>query len=86
MGLLEGAGLGEVAVEPVELVQRIADAEQLWRGFMGGSVRGSTLVRAQSDAVQARIREALDAVVEPYRAGDVLEVPVAANIASGLKP
>jgi hypothetical protein len=49
-------------------------------------VRGSTFVRAQSDAVQAGIREALDAVVEPYRAGDVLEVPVAANIASGRKP
>jgi SAM-dependent methyltransferase len=85
-GLLEGAGLVEVAVEPVELVHRIADSEELWRGFMGGSVRGSTFVRAQSDAVQAGIREALDAVVEPYRAGDVLEVPVAANIASGRKP
>ena len=48
--------------------------------------RGSTFVRAQSDAVQAGIRKALDAVVGPYRAGDVLEVPVAANIASGRKP
>ena len=85
-GLLEGTGLVEVDVEPVELVHRIADAEELWRGFMGGSVRGSTFVRAQSDAVQAGIREALDAVVEPYRAGDVLEVPVAANIASVRKP
>ena len=85
-GLLEGTGLVEVDVEPVELVHRIADAEELWRGFMGGSVRGSTFVRAQSDAVQAGIREALDAVVEPYRAGDLLEVPVAANIASGRKP
>ena len=85
-GLLEGTGLVEVDVEPVELVHRIADAEELWRGFMGGSVRGSTFVRAQSDAVQAGIREALDAVIEPYRAGDLLEVPVAANIASGRKP
>ena len=84
-GLLEGTGLVEVAVEPVVLVQRIADAEELWRGFMGGSVRGSAFVRAQSDAVRARIRDALDAVVEPYWAGDALEVPVAANIASGRK-
>jgi SAM-dependent methyltransferase len=84
-GLLEGAGLVEVAVEPVELVQRIADAAEVWRGFLGGSVRGSTFVRAQPDAVQARIREALDTVVEPYRAGDVLAVPVAANVASGRK-
>jgi SAM-dependent methyltransferase len=84
-GLLEGAGLAEVAVEPVALVQRIANAEELWRGFMGGSVRGSAFIRAQSDAVRARIRDALDAVVEPYQAGDALEVPVAANIASGRK-
>jgi hypothetical protein len=50
---------------------------------MGGSVRGATFVRAQSETVQARIREALEEVVESYRAGDALEVPVAANIASG---
>lgn len=84
--LLEGAGLTEVTVEPVELVQRIADAEELWRGFMGGSVRGSTLVRAQPEAMQSRIRDALDELVEPCRAGDTLEVPVAASIASGRRP
>jgi SAM-dependent methyltransferase len=84
--LLERAGLAEVLVEPVELVQRIAGPEELWRGFMGGSVRGSAFVRAQADAVQARIRESLEEVVEPYRSGDALEVPVAANIASGRKP
>jgi SAM-dependent methyltransferase len=84
--LLESAGLAEVEVEPVELVQRIAGPEELWRGFMGGSVRGSAFVRAQADAVQVRIREALDEIVEPYRSGAALEVPVAANIAAGRKP
>ena len=53
---------------------------------MGGSVRGSTLVRAQPEAMQSRIRDALDELVEPCRAGDTLEVPVAASIASGRKP
>jgi hypothetical protein len=84
--LLECAGLAGVAVETVELVQRVANAEQLWRGFLGGTVRAATVVRAQPDAVQARIREALDEVVAPYRVGETLEVPVAANIASGRKP
>lgn len=83
--LLEDAGLVKVAVEPIELVHRIANTEELWRGFLGGSVRGSALVRAQPKDVQARIREALEAVAEPYWAGDALEVPVAARIASGRK-
>ena len=84
--LLEDAGLEEVAVEPVELVQRIADSGELWRGFMGGSVRGSAIVRAQPEATQARIREALEEVVKPYRGAGGLEVPVAARIGSGRKP
>ena len=84
--LLEGAGLTEVAVEPVELAQRVADAAELWRGFMGGSVRGSAFVRAQSKAAQARIREALEEVVEPYRGDSGLEIPVAARIGSGRRP
>jgi SAM-dependent methyltransferase len=83
--LLEAAGLAEVLIEPVELVQRIAGPEDLWRGFMGGSVRGSAFVRAQTEATQARIRDALDEIVAPYRVGGALEVPVAANIASGRK-
>jgi SAM-dependent methyltransferase len=84
--LLEGAGLDEVAVEAVEVVHRVGGAEELWRGFLGGSVRGSAFLRAQSEEVRARIREALDRVVEPYLTGDAIEVPVAANIASGRKP
>jgi SAM-dependent methyltransferase len=84
--LLEGAGLVDVAVERIELVHRIAGTGELWSGFMGGSVRGATLVRSQPGDVQRRIREALETVVEPYRVGDSLEVPVAANVASGRRP
>jgi SAM-dependent methyltransferase len=84
--LLEGAGLTDVVVGSVELVHTVADAEELWRGFMGGSVRGSTLVRAQSDDVQARIRSALDEVVAPHATEDGIAIPVAARIASGRRP
>ena len=84
--LLEDAGLAEVAVEAVELVQHVGDAAELWRGFMGGSVRGSAFIRAQSNAAQARVREALEEVVEPYRGDIGLEIPVAARIGSGRKP
>jgi len=83
--LLEGAGLSEVAVESVDLVHRVTDAEELWSGFMGGSVRGASFVRAQPEAVQARIREALEEVVAPYRVGSELELHVAAKLTSGRK-
>ena len=83
--LLEGAGLADVVVESVELVHRVAGPEQLWRGFLGGSVRGATLVRAQPEPVQARIREALDEVVAPYAVADGLELTVRAKLGSGRK-
>jgi SAM-dependent methyltransferase len=83
--LLAAAGLVEVAVEQVELVHRVSGPEELWRGFLGGSVRGGTFVRAQPQAVQARIREALHAVMQPYLAGEGFELPVVAKIGSGRK-
>lgn len=81
--LLEGAGLDEVRVELVELGHRIAGAEQLWQGFLGGSVRGASWVRAQPAEARAAIRAALDDVVRPHRTGDELELRVEARIASG---
>jgi SAM-dependent methyltransferase len=83
--VLEGAGLSTVAVEEVEVVHAVADTDALWDGFMGGSVRGSAFVRAQPESVRARIRDALERVVEPYRFGDAIEIPVAARIGSGIR-
>ena len=76
----------EAMVEELQLVHHVADAETLWRGFFGGSVRGSTFVLAQPQAVQARIREALERACEPYVTADGIAIPIAANIASARKP
>ena len=81
--VLEGGGLADVVVEPVEFTHEVAGTEDLWRGYMGGSARGATVVRAQPEEVQRRIREALDDVAAPYASGDGLGIPVAALIASG---
>src|SRR5439155_5215278 len=81
--VLEGAGLDAVVVEEVEVVHSVAGTEALWRGFMGGSVRGSAFVRAQPEGIQAQIRGALEQVVEPYRSGNAIEIPAAARIGSG---
>src|SRR3954454_12133620 len=37
-GLLRGAGLADIEVHEVELSHRVADADELWQGLLGGSV------------------------------------------------
>jgi SAM-dependent methyltransferase len=84
--LLAAAGLESVAVETVSLQHELTDAEEFWQTFMGASVRTKAVIEAQSEQVQAEIREAFDGLAEELRAGEVLEVPVSVKIASGRKP
>lgn len=81
--LLRGAGLDELAVETLSLTLAVPNADALWRGFMGSSVRVRAVVDAQSEAVRARIRKALEHRVEAHRHADGLELPVVAKLASG---
>ena len=77
-----------------EVARRAGRARASDRGRRGALARLHGRERARLDVRSAlsptpcrrRIREALDAVVEPYRAGDVLEVPGGCDIASGRKP
>ena len=80
--LLEGAGLGEAAVETISLTLTVPDADALWDGFMGSSVRMRAQVDAQPEDARRRIREAFEHRVEAHRHPDGLEVPVAAKLAS----
>jgi SAM-dependent methyltransferase len=82
--LLRDAGLAELTVETIDLTHRVSDAEELWRGLLGSSVRSSALIRAQPEGVHRRIRAELERVVESYRQADgVLELPVAAKVGAG---
>jgi len=82
--LLDDAGLTEVSVETIDLIHRVADAEELWRGLLGSSVRSAALIRAQPEEVRRLIRAELEPVVESYRQADgALELPVAAKIGAG---
>jgi SAM-dependent methyltransferase len=82
--LLEGVGLVGVAVETVELTHSVAGTEELLRGLLGSSVRTAALLRAQGAVARRRTMAALERTVEPYRgSGGVLELPVAAKLASG---
>jgi SAM-dependent methyltransferase len=64
-------------------VHRLASAEKLWRGILGGTVRTSTGTRRQPADVQDRIRAAFERLVRPYVREGALEIPVAFKIAGG---
>ena len=81
--LLSDGGLVDVAVQTVDFTLRLESADELWDGLIEGSVRVRPLVVAQPAALQRAIRERFDELLEPYRAADGFEVPVAVKLASG---
>ena len=84
--LLDGAGLSDIELETVTFAHRSASSEELWNGLVGGTVRMSALVLAQSEDAQAQIRASFDRLVRPYATPDGLEIPVSVKLASGRKP
>jgi SAM-dependent methyltransferase len=84
--LMRAQGLEERTVERVELTHRVANADELWAGFLAGSLRVAVLITTQAPELQQRIRAAFDRLVEEYRRDDGLELPISAKLASGRKP
>jgi SAM-dependent methyltransferase len=85
-GLLRGAGLADVEVRQVECRHTVADADELWRGLLGGSVRSAGQVMREQPDTRRRIREAVERLAEEYRVDGGLELPGLAKIARGTKP
>ncbi len=84
--LLRGAGFAAVEVRSLELTQRVADADELWRGLLGGSVRTAGLVMRQPAATRETVRAAVERLAANYRAGGALAIPVRATLAAGSWP
>jgi SAM-dependent methyltransferase len=84
-GLLVGAGLRDVEVRSVQFTHRVATEDDLWNGLLGGTVRLSALVLAQTADVQGRIRAVFKRLVRPYAASSGIELPVSVKLASGRK-
>jgi SAM-dependent methyltransferase len=84
--LLRGQGLEQRAVTTIDITHEVASADELWDGFLAGSLRVAALVIGQPDETRQRIRRAFDGLVAEYRHGDRLELPVAVKLASGRKP
>jgi len=79
-------GLASLGVTDITFVQRFADADELWDGMLGATVRVSALLTRQPEDVRQRIRFAFDGLVEGYQRGGGLEVPVAIKLATARKP
>jgi len=77
--LLTAAGFDEVKVQPVSMTHRAGSADEVWNGLLGGTVRTTAQLRAQSPARRERVRAAFAALV----AAEGLDIPVAAMLASG---
>jgi SAM-dependent methyltransferase len=84
--LLEGAGLHDVRIAPVRFTYAIADLDELWDGVQTGSVRTAAQLRALDDDELARVRGALDDLLEQRRSTGGLELETAVKIASGAVP
>ncbi len=84
--LMREHGLQDRAVRRIAFTHRVATADELWDGLLGGTVRTSALIVRQPELTRRRIRDAFDRLVRRYQQGDVLELPVSVKLASGRKP
>jgi SAM-dependent methyltransferase len=84
-GLLARVGLTDVLVRTISFTHRVSDPDELWDGFLGGTVRTRVLVLGQPKPVQRRIRAAFDRIVAEHAVDGGLELPVAAKVGSGRK-
>jgi hypothetical protein len=84
-GLLRSAGLMQPVVKAYSFTHRLASAEELWNGILGGTVRTSIGIRRQTKEIQDRIRTVFERLVQPYVVEGGLRVPVAFKIGAGRK-
>jgi SAM-dependent methyltransferase len=84
--LLRGAGFADVEIRSVSLTHRVRDADELWQGLLGGSVRTAALVTRQTPGTRRKVREAVERLAERYRADGELVIPACAKLARGAKP
>jgi hypothetical protein len=84
--LMRDHGLEDRVVRRIQFSHRVASADELWDGLLGGTVRTSALIMRQPEDTRLRIRDAFDRLVGPYQHGDFLELPVSVKLAAGRKP
>jgi ubiquinone/menaquinone biosynthesis C-methylase UbiE len=84
--LLRESGLEDQTVETISFGHSVATADELWDGFLGGSLRAAALIVGQPEEVRRRIRDGFDRLVREYERDDTLEVPISVKLASATRP
>jgi SAM-dependent methyltransferase len=80
--LLDGAGLRTIELEQVAFVARFANAEALWSGVIGSSVRTAAAILGQPEAKRQEIRAVFADLVAAYTSEDGLAIPVVMKLAA----
>jgi len=80
------AGFESVTVSKISQTWRLPAGDGLFNAMKNSTVRTAGLLRAQKPTVLNKIRDAISAQLEPYTKGDVVELPMPALIAAGVKP
>ncbi len=86
VGALLAAGFEAPRITKVAQVWRLPAGDGLFDAMKDSTVRTAGLLRAQQPMVLDKIRDALRAEVSKYTKGGVIELPMPALIASGVKP
>ncbi|MGE5816753.1 MAG: class I SAM-dependent methyltransferase [Deltaproteobacteria bacterium] len=75
----------ERTVTKIRQLWRLPAGDSLFNAMKDGTVRTAALLRAQKPTVLNKIRDAIREALEEYRKGDVVELPMPAWVASGVK-
>jgi len=80
------AGFESPTVSKVSQVWTLAAGDGLFNAMKDSTVRTAGLLRAQKPTVLNKIRDAMRVELEKFTKGDVVQLPMPALIASGIKP
>ena len=83
--LLGEAGFTDIAFSTINDLYRTKNAQTLWDEMLAGSVRTAALISHQSEEMRGRIAQALSRLVEPYREGGALAIPMVAKAARAVR-
>ena len=84
--LLRDRGLEDRSVTTIAFAHRVATAEEVWDGMLAGTVRTAAMISRQSPETRQRIRAQFDRLVDAYRDGEAIELPISVKLAAARMP